>query len=160
MVAAACIAALAPSIGIGAALLCMACLLVPVAWIALLGRSRTILVDPERRMLVVRWRSALFRRRQAELPLERFAHVVSYHPFATPPAIVVALVERTGDRELVVAGFSAAYRGRSFWSLPRPVEGQEARQLRTTLAARLGLADGGYRGMSPRLRPSEAGPGR
>jgi hypothetical protein len=154
-VAVAGLAVLAPSMGVRTAFLYMAGLLVPAVWIALVARSRSIFLDPTRRMIVVRWRSPIFGRRQAELPLERFSHVVSYHPYRSPPAIVVALVERSGDRELVVEGFSAQYKRRGFWSSLKLVEGDAAQQLRTTVSVKTGLPNVGYRGVCAGLSASE-----
>jgi hypothetical protein len=137
----------------------MECLLLAVALIVWLAPTRALWLDAERRTVILRWRSRLFTRVPVELPLARFSHVVSYHPIRHPPRIFVTLVERTGDRELLVDGFGAEYRNRGFWSVPKLVEGASARQLRKRLCALTGLSDGGYRGSCSTLPPSEGARG-
>lgn len=90
-----------------------------------------------------------------KLSLDRFSHVVSYHPFREKPTIVVALVERTGDRELVVDSFSPEHGRRGFWRSSTLLEGEAAKQFRARLALETGLPDGGYRGVCAALPPSE-----
>lgn len=153
--AAAFLAVLAPSTGYRGALLFTGCLLVPTAWIALVARSRTVLFNSEHRTVTVRWRSAVFERRSAELSLERFACVVSYHPLGTPPAIRVALLERGAGRALVIAELPAKYQRRGFWSSLKLVEGDAAKQLRISLSIKVDIPDGGYKGTFPGLWASE-----
>lgn len=159
---AACVALFAVLAGRGEARvlwLWMESLVLAVALIVWLAPTRALWLDTERRTVILRWRTPLFTRPPVELPLARFSHVVSYHPIRHPPRIFVALVERTGDRELLVDGFPAQYRNRGFWSLPTLVEGESARQLRGRLCALTGLSDGGYRGSCSTLPPSEAARG-
>lgn len=156
LVLGACLAAVVAPQGAWSAMLAMGCLVAPVAWALLVSQSRSLWLDSERRLIVVRWRSALLAQCQAELPLERFSHVASYHLFREWPRVVVTLVERSGDRELVVAALPGEFRRRGFWSSPRVVEGRAAKRLRTVLSARLGIPDGGYKGVRPRLMPSES----
>lgn len=137
---------LGPSLGVRATCVYLGSLLLFMAWVVLIARSHVILLDPARRMIVVQRRNALLMRRRKELSLERFSHVTSYHPFGSSPKIVVAMVEKSGDRELVVDQFPAYYKRGGFWSPLKIVEGEDARLLRTGVCRKTGLADGGYRG--------------
>ncbi|MBE7368003.1 hypothetical protein [Ramlibacter pallidus] len=151
----ACFALLALDFGVHAALVVTAFLLAAGTWIVSIAQAREILFDSGRKTVTVRWRNAVLVRHQVELSLERFSHVASYHPFGRRPTIVVALVERAGDRELVVDAFSAQYEGRRFWSSLELVEGEAARRLRRDVSTTTGLPDGGYRGTAAALPPSE-----
>ena len=131
------------------------CMLASIAWIAAFSGSRKVLLDAAHRRVIVRWRSALFVRREVELPLERFRYVVSYHPLGNPPSVCVALMEVSADRALDLAQFPAAYQRRGLWSNLKLVEGEDAKQLRASLATRVGIPDGGYKGFYPGLWPSE-----
>jgi membrane protein YdbS with pleckstrin-like domain len=132
------------------------CLVVFIAWVALVARSRMVVLDTERKKVIVRWRNALFARREAELPLGRFAYVVSYYQPGKMPRNCVTLVEGSLDRALQIAAFPAEYQGHGFGSAIDLVEVEAAKQLRASLSRRLGIPDGGYKGVHfPLLRSSE-----
>ena len=120
-------------------------------WVTLVWSRRTVTLDPERRKVVVSSRNYLFRAHQSEFSMERFGSVVSYYPMEERAPNCVSLMDRSGDRGILIGSFGAGWKSKSFWSRPTLVESEQARKLRSRVASCSTIADGGYVGVFPRV---------
>lgn len=118
-------------------------------WMLVIDATRSVHIDPATAKVEVAWRTATFRWRRAEFPLERFASVVSYWIRNGRSDVGrVELVTASGRQFLLLASCPVTYRGNSFWNLnPQPKESDEARCIRESVAQATGLKDEGYVGL-------------
>jgi len=123
-----------------------AVLLALCIWAETVTGSRSVRIPTSSGRIVVTWRTAFFRKRRVEFPLERFHSVVSYNQPARYPRTRVELVCSDGARSLLLASYPADSASKSFWSVPRDTEASEACKIRLSVARSCGLRDGGFLG--------------
>lgn len=141
----------------------IAALVVAICWIAFcayvvfFASSPEVLYDPEKRKIVLQYRSPLRRLRREEFPLERFVAVASYYPYGGPAVrSVVCLMEQSGNRSLDIASFDVKVQYRSFSDLrPTMEESDEALELRSKLSSLLGVYNAGNLGARWNMKGSK-----
>lgn len=121
-------------------------LLLTVVWSKLVTGMRQVRVVREEGTVRITWRTAFFRAKHAELPLNLFQSVVSYVVPSRFPVARVELVDTSGTRALLIATFPPGSVASSFWSFPRDGEGEASRNLRISVSRATGLKDGGFLG--------------
>ncbi|MBX3586455.1 MAG: hypothetical protein KF796_07410 [Ramlibacter sp.] len=141
-----------PFVSVVIALVLSLILYAVLGWLAFVWSRRTVTLDPEKGKVVVSSRSYLFKELQSEFPVQRFGSVVSYYPMGRNAPNCVSLMDRSGDRGILIGSFSAGWKSKSFWSWPTIVESEQAQKLRAHVSSCSRIGDGGYVGVFPRVK--------
>ncbi len=139
------------------ALVVVTCWVAFCAYVVFFASSPEVLYDPEKRKIVLQYRSRLRRLRREEFPLDRFVSVASYYPYGGPPQrSVVCLMEQSDNRSLYIASFDVKVLYRSFADLrPTMEESDEALKLRSKLSSLLGVHNAGNLGARWNMKGSK-----
>lgn len=118
------------------------------AWTNLVGSKRSVEIDPDSKVVVIRKVSAFLRPRCIQYPLDRFGSVRSYLVNGGRVVYnIVELVTKEGGRALMVGSFEPASKAKSFTSIPVDDESEQAAALRADIAAATKLKDSGFLGV-------------
>ncbi|HVK93894.1 MAG TPA: hypothetical protein VM571_04110 [Noviherbaspirillum sp.] len=103
-------------------------------------------IDLSAKTVVHRYRPVFGKGRIKSYPLNQFRYVRSYLTIGRFPVNVVELVTNSGGEALCLTKLDPTTNAKSFFSVPREIEAERAKEVRESVASTCGLVDQGFLG--------------
>lgn len=113
------------------------------AWFGFVLGKREVRIDGDAGVVTLSRSSMLLTRKTQTWPLSQFDTVRSYLRSTKTSTFSILELASTTSSETIELAFPAG-RGQPSWFIPYPGEADEVRALRSAIASRFGLRDGGF----------------